>query len=172
MKIADTFWQWLDRHSAEAGWGLFWAFVIGAAFDLASPDSRIRAGIRHIKNYVSGLSIKYLQNRIAKLQIYRNTLRSYADMAIYLGILRAILAGVICMSAASLLMLGDSIGFIPSGEGKFLASCMYGLIIGTGLAILRIYSPTTDTRQEFQKLIMQIEKEITALQGKLDKRTR
>ena len=161
--------HWLLEHWEESVWALFWALIIWIASDLVSIDSRIRAIIRHIKNSFSELSVSYLRKRITKLEIYRETLRSHADKAVYLGTLHAIILVLVLMCIAALLIVADGMGLLEGG--KFLACCILACTIGIGLATARYYALDTDTTRQFQRAITNIEKEMSALQEKLRKRT-
>jgi hypothetical protein len=157
----------LSEHWREAAWALLFAVLAASAFDLVSPDSRIRAGIRYLKNAFAEMSVGLLRKRISGLEIYRDALRSDADKATYLTILRTILSVVVLLCIAVAGIIADSMGL---QGGRAVAACILAYAIGTGLGALQFYSPQSDTKKKFQRVISKLDRSISTLQAKLNKR--
>ena len=153
---------------SEAAWALVWALLLWVANDLVSIDSHIRSVIGRIKNKLAEQSVGRLRRRIAKLEVYRELLISSTDKFIYLGVLMGILGVLMLMCMAGLVALGDSLGFLQGG--KVFACCILSFTIGVSFAILRFHALDTDMKQKVQKLIIRVDKDISSLQEKLEKR--
>jgi len=146
------------------------ALVLAVLAETLRIGSLIRRGVGYIKNKLAEQSVGRLRKRIAKLEFYRETLKSYADKAMYVGTLRVILIMLVYMCIAGLIVIADSMGFIL--QGKFLASCILATTIGMGAGALRYYALDADIKLKFERLITKLDKDIASLRDKLQKRTR
>src|SRR5450631_3114164 len=100
MRLID----WLINHWPD----LLVALVLGVMVDLFRVGSILRNSARRIKNKLAEQSVARLRKRISKLESYRNTVSSYADKALYLGTLRAIIILLAYMSIGTLVLILDS----------------------------------------------------------------
>src|SRR6202051_929849 len=112
MQIVQTVWYWLLPHWLD----VVIAIALAVIVDLLRIGSLLRSVARHIKNKLAEGSAILLRKRIAKLERYRNTLKSYADKSIYLGTLNSIVKVLVLMSFAGILFLMKYAGFLRDGD--------------------------------------------------------
>ena len=146
------------------------AALLAVIVDLFRIGSLIRGGIGYIKNKLAEGSAARLRKRIAVLESYRDIVRSYADKALYLGALRAILIVLMLMCTAAAVIVADSLGFLLNG--KVMGCFILAYTIGITFAALRFYALDMDTKQKFQKVMSKLDKDIAGLKDKLGRSAR
>ena|ERR1022692_554186 len=162
MHTISGVWHWLIERWPD----LVVAIILAIIADLARVGSLLRSAIGHIKNKLAEHSVARLRKRIAELEFYRDTLKSYADRAAYLGALQAILIVLIQMCAAGSAFIADSLGFLNGGRA--IAAFILAYTIGIGVATLRFYALNTDMKVKFGRIISRIDKDIESLREKLN----
>lgn len=157
-------WNCLTLHSSDIWLAAFFAIVCALVLDVLSPESRVRAGVRHIKNKLSERSVLRLQKRIEQLQAQRDRYASFlsSDKALYLATFQIVIGILVAIAtAAGLTGLGE---MLPFPFGMF-AIFFYAMAIIIGLQGFKVSS--LDTRAKVTETVAKLESEIEALQTKL-----
>ena len=163
MQIVQTVWYWLLPHWLD----VVIAIALAVIVDLLRIGSLLRSVARHIKNKLAEGSAILLRKRIAKLERYRNTLKSYADKSIYLGTLNSIVKVLVLMSFAGILFLMKYAGFLRDGD--IGAICALSAAAGAGMSALRWARLDIDTEHALSVIVAQLDKDISILRMKLNR---
>jgi hypothetical protein len=156
--------NWLTLHSSEIWLAAFFAIVFALVLDVSSPESRVRAGVRHIKNKLSERSVLRLQKRIQQLQVQKDRYVSFlsSDKALYLATFQIVIGVLVAIAtAAGLTALGEMLS-LPFG---ILAIFFYAIAIIIAFQGFKVSS--LDTRAKVTETVVKLESEIAALQTKL-----
>jgi hypothetical protein len=156
-------WNWLSLHSSDIWLAAFFAIVCALVLDVLSPESRVRAGVRHIKNKLSERSALRLQKRIQQLQAQRDKYASYlsSDKALYLATFQIVIVILVAIATGGgLTALAEILP--PFG---MLAIFVYAMAIVIGLQGLKVSS--LDTRAKVTETVAKLESEIGSLRTKL-----
>jgi len=172
MDKLHLLWTFIVSHRSEIVWAAVFALIFGVILELLDFRSRIRAGIRHIKNKWSEQSSARLRKRIKELESQRDRYAAYSssDKALYLATFQLVIGILIFLSAGAGLMVLDKIGIsrllpIPPTIG-FLAFVCYTLAATVGIQALKISS--LDTRAKVSEVLTKLESEIADLKKKLE----
>jgi hypothetical protein len=165
MQIAQTVGDWLLQHWPD----IVVAIVLAAIADLLRIGSFVRSSARHIKNRLAEQSAGRLRKRIAQLQTYRDALRENvsSDKALYLGTLRFIIAVLLFMCIAGMLLIMYHLRIVPNGD--IGALFVLAFAVGIGTQALRLAG--LDTKHKLSDFIGKLDRDISALQDKLRRRT-
>jgi hypothetical protein len=136
---------------------------VAVVLALAAPYvlSALPTGVRHIKNMVSALSARRLQNRIIDLERYKESVNT--DKALYLSILRIILLVLALMCISVMLLILQQLGFLFRGNVAALSIFAIALILG----IQGLIVGSLDSRAKVSDLISKLDREIAGLRAKL-----
>jgi hypothetical protein len=170
MNRLSVWWHWVVNHQTELWIGAVFGAFFALIFDLVSVDSRIRAGIRHIKNKLSEQSVSRLRKRIEQLEAQRNRYASYlsSDKALYLVTLQGLLLAVICMAfgaaCAGIADISRNVLF------KLWSIAFYGGAIPFGFMGIRF--ALLDSRAKVAKVVEKFDSELLELKTKLGDKTK
>jgi hypothetical protein len=147
--------------------GIALAVVVGVIVDLLAIGSRLRAGIRRIKNKLAERSVTRLQKRIKQLETQRDTYAKYlsSDKALYLATF-SIVIGILTLMAlgAGITVLAEVLPTLP--PLGLLALFCYLMAVGVGIAGFRI--STLDSRGKISEIITKLDAEVVGLREKLN----
>jgi len=171
------FWE---RHWIEIVWALVFAVVFAVGADLLQVGSRLRAGIRHIKNRAAEQSIKQLKQRIKELGNYRDGLAKYlsSDKALYLATLRIVMGVLLCVCMGEILVVFGNVKTlarvvqfkdVDMGMFQLFAICFFAM--GVFFVIQGGKLASLDSQTKISEQIAKIEGEIANLQTVLDRQT-
>jgi hypothetical protein len=133
--------------------------------DLFSPDSRVKALLRAIKNKRAERSAIRLRARISELVAARDKYRSFlsSDRAQYLATLNQVM-GVLCCTAiaGALSTIGRRVGGFPL---DYVAVLFYAIAIV--IAIQGVKYSLLDTREKVINTVAKYDADIESLETKL-----
>lgn len=162
--------SFIARHRVEIVIGVICAVVFGCIiaviFEILDIGSRLRAGIRRIKNKSAEASAKQLRERIKQLETQRDNYAAYlsSDKALYLATFRIIIGILICMTLGAIFPVLNQFVRVPLIES--FSIFFYGVAVVAAAQGLKISS--LDTRQKVSEVVAKIESEILDMQKKLE----
>ncbi|HMH13506.1 MAG TPA: hypothetical protein VK578_10400 [Edaphobacter sp.] len=171
----DSVWHHIKAHGEEIVWAVglaaFFGILFAVIFDLLSPDSRVRAGIRHYKNQMAEQSVRLLIQRIQQLEQYKKLLADtrwqylYALQLIFLILFSFCLGSALWVMSTTVLfrIYPDTVEML----GRF-SICCFGL--GVGFSVIGVSHVGRDTGEKMQAVVHKIEREIEGLQKTLKAR--
>jgi hypothetical protein len=139
-------------------------------FDIFSPDSRMRALVRGIKNKWSERSAAKLRIRIVQLELNRAKYNSYltSDKAQYLTAFSLIFTLLVCIAMGEVVSMVLRLLFGANDSFAFaMKLLLYGAAIAIGFQGVKISS--LDTREKVAGAVARLDSEIKGLEAKLDK---
>lgn len=163
-------WTFIVSHWLEIVLAAIFAIIFGLILDLFTPGSRLRAGIRHIKNKLSERSAERLRERIRQLETFRNDVAAYlsSDKALYLATFRIVIGILVTMATGAGLAMLDNI--FPSSPLGLFAGCFYFLAVVIGIQGFKTSS--LDTPAKVTAMIIKLNSEIDDLRKKLEAMTK
>lgn len=167
-------WNHLVTHAEEIGWAAVFALLFAIVFDLASPDSRIRGMIRHLKNRWSEYSIARLEKRIDQLKLQRDRYTRFLESvrSQYLVAFQFVLATLIFMAMGLAISEMDPIFSIitrtrPLFFGPYRALSICVFIVAGAVAIQGVKIVSLDSPSKMIAFIGKLSAEIQGLESKL-----
>lgn len=157
MDNLHLLWDFIASHWFE----IVLAVVLAVIADLLGIGSRLRTGIRHIKNKLSERSARRLRERIKQLEAQRARYAAYlsSDKALYLATFQIVIVILTFMA------LGAGITILPiRGINLVSAFCYFVAVIG-GIQGFKISA--LDTRAKVSEMVAKLDSEIMDLQKKL-----
>ena len=147
------------------------AIVVGVFFELLDIGSRLRAGIRHLKNKRSERSATRLLERITQLEKQRDSYAAYSrsDKAHYLATFNIVIGILVSIAIAA--GLGVLNGMMRTFPPFGVLSIFFYFVAVVG-GIQGIKTASLDTREKVSEAIAKLESEITELRKKLESRKR
>ena len=173
----DSFWY---RHWLDFVLALVLALVFAVVADLLQVGSRLRAGIRHIKNRAAEQSIMQLKQRIKELEDYRDVLTKYlsSDKALYLATLRVVMGVLLCVCMGEILLVFNSVKaisrivqFRDADMGIFQLFAILFFAMGVVFVLWGGKLASLDSQTKVSEQIAKVEGEIANLQTVLDQQT-
>jgi hypothetical protein len=159
-------WAFIVSHWLEIVLAAIFAIIFGLILDLFTPGSRLRAGIRHIKNKLSERSAARLRERIGQLEKSRNDVAAYlsSDKALYLATFRIVIGILVAMATGTGLALLNNM--VPYSHLDLLAGFFYFVAIVIGIQGFKTSS--LDTPAKVTAMIIKLNSEIDDLRKKLE----
>jgi hypothetical protein len=157
--------QHLIEHPVDIAWAAFFGFIFWFVPDLFSPDSRVKALIRAIRNKRAEKSAARLRERIKELAAARDTYRSFlsSGRAQYLATLNLVMGVLCCIAiAGALSTIGRRVWGFPL---DYVAVLFYAIAIV--IAIQGVKFATLDTREKIINTVAKYDADLEDLEKKL-----
>ena len=161
--------------------GLIWAVSGAIVWDALKTGSV--AGVRQLRNWLSGVSVSRLRTRISQIEAYRNQIASFgsSDKALYLAVLQHVIAMLTLICLTIILFIIEYAAEVGPFSGSTMrlgprgALAILGATISFIAAVLGINGMSLgllNTPETVSKKVKELDSEIAGLRSRLDARTR
>jgi bacteriorhodopsin len=167
-------WAYIVKHPIETEiaavlaliFAVFFGVIIGVIFESLDIGSRLRAGIRRIKNKFAERSAARLGKRINELETQRDNHATYlgSDKALYLATFRIVIAILMLIILGAIFTVFSHI--FQSVPVELFAFLFYFIAFIAAIQGLTISS--LDTRAKVSAVVTKLDSEISELKTKLE----
>jgi hypothetical protein len=170
MNRLRLLWSFIVSHWLDIVLAAIFAIIFGLILDLFTPGSRLRAGIRHIKNRLSERSAARLRERIKQLETYRNEVAGYlsSDKALYMATFQIVIGILVAIATGAGLTLLNNM--VPYSHLDLMAAFFFFVAIVIGMQGFKTSS--LDTAAKVTAMIIKLNSEIADLREKLEARAK
>jgi|ERR1039458_3270363 hypothetical protein len=168
----DSIWHHIKLHGEDIVWAAFFGIFFALILDIFTPDSRLRAAIRHWKNRLAEQSISLLIQRIEQLERFKKLLMD--TRWIYLVAFQGLFLTLFTFSfgvALLALSLTQQARINPRVAEMLLliSACFCGG--AAGFALVGLGYVLRDTPEKVQAVVRKVGLEIEGLQKILRERS-
>ena len=164
MEYLRRAFEWTGHHWTDILLAALFGVLFAIVADFVQPASRIRAGIRYIRNKLAERSVASLDRRIRETEAYKARVESFraSAKAHYLATLQLILAVLVFMSAGMICFLMDRLQV--SGPGSFGTLALGLFEIALVIGVYAISMASWDTDSKLAAVIAKLDGEIAGLE--------